>query len=93
MGVKSTLLKDSLAIAVPIKIAEFQEKGGPGDYDIEEMRRIGEEIAEHGDALLFREKRETARLWGRLVFALSVMAFFPGGVTFLGDHWNAEAVR
>jgi hypothetical protein len=83
----SGLLGDFLQMTVPLKIAEFQARGGPGDLDWERVRAFGPILAEKGDQILYRD-RETARLAGELVFVVAAMAFGPGGVKLFGHRWE-----
>lgn len=51
-------------------------------------------IAEHGDNILYRAKRrgDTAAAFNALAEAIAILAFAPGGVTFLGEHYEAHEV-
>lgn len=52
----------------------------------------GQYIAEHGDVILFKGKTkgETAKAVAQLARGLAVLAYQPGGVTFMGEHWEAR---
>lgn len=84
----------ALSAAVPLKITEYRQRGGPSDEDI---RRVREEscwlIASQADSLLYRDHREprgkTAQIFNCLVDGLAVMAFCPGGVRMFGEHFEA----
>ena len=90
----NTLLLATLQAAVPLEIAKLRQRGGPNDFQWEWVADFAEELAERADILLFRGERkgETATMLNRLVFALAVMAFAPGGVTLAGLHFEARPV-
>ena len=50
----------------------------------------GQMIAEHGDNILFRsvKKGETAAAFNALAEGIAILSFAPGGITFMGDHWE-----
>lgn len=82
------LLRDLLAIAVPVWQARLKRDGGPTDETWESCRKWTDEmIGPGGEDLLFRGKR-TAELFNDLAYAIAVMSFAPGGVRFLGYHWE-----
>lgn len=86
------LLALTLAAAVPIRIHELKQRGGPTDTDFERVRPFGAELAERGDRLLFRGKKgESAELLNKLADSIAVMAFVPGGVKAFGQHYAATA--
>lgn len=45
-------------------------------------------IAEHGDALMFKSPH-TKKVLAALLEGVALMSFCPGGVTVLGDHFEA----
>jgi len=85
-----TLLRETLKTAVPLWIEEL--KGVPFDDIIERARRCSDIVAAKGDNILFRSKKkgETAEAFNRLAEGIACLAFCPGGVTFLGLHFEAE---
>lgn len=85
-------LPAALAVAVPFRILQFREAGGPLDRDWESLNIVSQRIAEHGDTLLYgsKKKGEAARLFCDLVDALAIMAFVPGGVYVFGDHYEVK---
>lgn len=86
------LLPIALQAAVPLRIIEIREQGGPGSEDLERLKRFSRELAEHGDKLLYRSKKkgETAKLFNELGFCIAVMSFCPGGITVFGSHWESK---
>lgn len=88
---KHALLTSTLACAVPLWIEQFRPL--TDDARLAIARVSGQEIAEHGDIILYRSKKkgETAAAFNHLARGLAVLAFAPGGVTFAGLHF--EAVR
>ncbi len=90
---KSDLLKTTLSVAVPLWIGRLRSK--PMGYILERAQACGQEIAEHGDLILFRSKKkgQTAEAFNRLAEGLACMSFVPGGVMFLGVRWEAKRDR
>lgn len=90
-GLIGDILSISLSAAVPLRIIDYKRQGGPTDDDRERARRTGHLIAEKGDVLQFRGKKkgEAAEIFNALADGLAVLAFCPGGVKFLGHHWDA----
>lgn len=87
----STLLRTHVECMTRLKIAELErwpepivlEKAKP------ELSRIAHALAEKGDVLQFGGKG-AGDLVSSLVWALAVLAFLPGGVDFLGLHFEAN---
>lgn len=82
----SDLLRVSLQVAVPLWIVDVR------DWTPEQ--RMGaalgyaDVIAAHGDDLQYGG-RHTTDAFNSLARGLACCAYQPGGVTFLGDHWEA----
>jgi len=85
------LLAIALSAAVPLRIAEYKARGGPGDDDFARVRASANTIAERADNLMYRGKKpgEAAQLFNTLADALAVLAFCPGGVRFAGARYEA----
>jgi hypothetical protein len=85
-------LSIGLSAAVPLRIAELQRRGGPTDMDFERIKSVSLLLCEKGDILQFSggKKGEVASIFNQLADALSVMAFVPGGVSFDGQHFQAD---
>lgn len=81
-------LKHWLDIAVPLALFELKERGGPTDEDIEEARKFVDELAEHGDMLLFVPDG-AGKLASKLARAIAVLAYQPGGIRVFDRHWKA----
>jgi hypothetical protein len=90
------LLRVSLSAAVPLRIIDLYEQGGPDMRAIEAARAFGRILAEKGDLLLYRSPRkgETAALFNGLAQSLAVLSFQSGGVPplFGGDAFDARAI-
>lgn len=90
------LLPASLVAAVPLALADLARRGGPSDSDRDDMHSFSQVLAEHGDALLYRVTTpaacaggySSAQMFTRLVRALAVLAYVPGGITLFGEHWE-----
>jgi hypothetical protein len=67
-------------------------RGYPESLRLERAQECGQVVAEKGDIIQFRSKKkgETAEAFNRLAEGIAALAFAPGGVTFLGDHWEAK---
>jgi hypothetical protein len=90
----STLLSIALSAAVPLRIAEIQQHGHDAWWATVQAKR--EEwvaaIAHKGDILMFRggKKGESAAVFNLTAEALAHLAFCPGGVTFMDQHFEAQ---
>jgi hypothetical protein len=73
-------------------ILDLIEQGGIKDYHIKEARRSVDILASEGDALLYHSKKkgQTARVFYALCRGLAIMAFCPGGVKFMGLHFEEK---
>lgn len=90
---KRSPLADMLAIAVPLRILMLQARGGPGDIDREIAQIYAESGLEHADEMLFgmAEKGEVAAWFNDLAQSIAVLAFWPGGVSMFGVHYETDA--
>jgi hypothetical protein len=97
------LLKLHIATCVPLRVAELKRFGGPAPGDFRRVcgtinpsnvaETIGgyvDDFASRGDVLLFGsgKKGEVAELVNKLVDAIAVLSFVPGGVTLFGEHFE-----
>lgn len=86
------LLSLSLACAVPLWIMEFAKLDSEQLWDKFKARQeyLIDQIASHGDDILFKSKHkgDTAKAFNALAESLAYMAFVPGGVTAFGSHWE-----
>lgn len=80
-------LRIALQAAVPLRILEMRE--WPMDRVVATARECAPVIASHGDDLQYGGKH-TADAFNKLAQGLACMAYVPGGVTFLGDHWEVK---
>jgi hypothetical protein len=81
-------LTAALGAAVPLWVREFRTR--PWSEISAIAKECGDIVASKGDNILFRSKKkgETAEAFNALAKALAVLSFSPGGVTFLGEHWE-----
>ncbi|HEY4036839.1 MAG TPA: hypothetical protein VGL94_23015 [Ktedonobacteraceae bacterium] len=88
-------MKLHVSAMVPLTIRELLRIGGPTQEHFDRARVIGQDIAERGDMLLFRSKKkgETAEMMNELVEGLAILAFCPGGFTFMGLTFDAQSMR
>jgi hypothetical protein len=101
------LLELHLQACVPLRIWDIKRRGGPLDSDVERVQGYVEPtdpVSEDGlggvnsllcagaEAILFRtEKGKSAEWVSKLVDALAVLSFCPGGCSFLGMKWESIA--
>jgi hypothetical protein len=86
-----SLMQTTLECGVPLRIAEIQSRGGVTPCEMNSARELAIDLGSCGDKLLFgsKQKGEVASLMNRLIFAVAVGAFQPGGVTVFGVHFEA----
>lgn len=91
MNTEETLLAPMLALAVPLLIAELAQHGGPTAEDYARVASYGDDLAFHGDDLLYvsRKQGETAHCFQQVAEAIAVLSFCPGGITVFGLHFEA----
>ena len=87
------LLQLHLDTFVPLRVREILESGGVTNLMFERARASAIEIGSHGDAILFRVKHQTGEMMGKLVDAVAVLSFVPGGITIFDLHFEAEELR
>lgn len=93
------LLKLHLEACVPLVISGLSRTGGPTEWQQEQViqewvrvRNSSDDGMDGTESLYLSEKKgATALQTGRLVDALAIMAFVPGGVSFAGLHFEAVA--
>ena len=88
MSDATELLKISLSAAVPLWIQELQ------GFTWAEILKMADEaatiIASQGDTLMYKTKGKTRETFNQLAKGLAALSFAPGGVTFLGMHFEAR---
>lgn len=82
------LLRSTLEVAVPLWIEQLRPLTWHERADRAEL--CGQYVAEHGDVIMYRGARQgdTAAAFNRLAEGLACLAFVPGGVKFMGMHWE-----
>jgi hypothetical protein len=80
------LLRTTLQAAVPlwmhsVRTWSFERRG-------HEAAKCADVIAAHGDDLMFGGKH-TSETFNKLALGIACAAYQPGGITFMGDHWEA----
>lgn len=87
-GLEHSQLAIALSASVPLCVAEFQQRPWR-ELDAQRSEWV-QMIAEHGDHILYRSKREgdSAKAFSALVQAIAFLSFAPGGVKLLGTHWQ-----
>jgi len=86
----SGLLAIALSSAVPLWIEQLRSRDWA--YIEQRAKVCSQEIAEHGDNILYRSRKkgETATAFNRLAEGVACLAFAPGGVTIFGQHFEAK---
>jgi hypothetical protein len=90
LGARAHQLVTALQVAVPLHITELAALPARiREPLIERWAADAVEPAAHkGDALMFGGKRgEAAAVFAALARGLAALAYQPGGVTVLGQHW------
>ena len=89
------LLAIALSAAVPLRIMELEERGGPSEEDIATCQGWSDQLGEQGDVLLFGggKKGQAAHLFNQLAKSIAILSFCPGGVRLFGEHWESESRR
>jgi hypothetical protein len=79
-------------MAVPLAIADYRQRGGPSDLEIELAIADWKRLISAGDGaeLLFREPGKTRESINVLVRCLAMLAFTPGGIEIFGQHFEVE---
>jgi hypothetical protein len=87
-------LKSATELLVPARIFELVERGGATFEDIQRVVAYAHEMATREDLLIVaqsKEEKEAATdLLNKIVDAIAVLSFLPGGFTFMGTNWEAE---
>jgi len=88
--VTESLLTIALSAAVPLWIEELRRR--PWSYVAERARACAQEVAEHGDVVMYRSKKkgQSAAAFNRLAEGVACLAFAPGGVKTMGMHFEAR---
>lgn len=80
----NVVLLGTLEVAVPLWHERWRDR--PFEERAARARQCAEEVAAHGDRILFRSKG-TAEAFNRLGEGLGILSMQPGGVRFAGHHW------
>lgn len=84
-----SLLRTTLALAVPLWVERLRHT--PLQELVKRAPEIGQVIAEKGDVIQYKaqtKKGESAAAFNKLAEGIAILSFAPGGITFLGDHWQ-----
>lgn len=84
------LLAATLATAVPLWIMRLEQQ--PWSYIAQRAPECAQIVAEKGDIIQYRSKKEgeTAKAFNALAEGIAICAFSPGGVKFMGMHFEAR---
>jgi len=90
-GKPENVLYRFLALAVPARIEALQrQEGGVSAEDFTRVTGYTDALGVDGDALIYPRRGKSAEMAAKLIDALAVLAFVPGGVTFGDLHFEAE---
>ncbi len=81
------LLRATLAVAVPMWVDRVRVWSDT--TRAQRSRVCAQVVAEHGDIIQYRAKG-TADAFNRLAEGLALLSFAPGGVKFMGEHWESK---
>ncbi len=84
---RTALLRATLEVAVPMWITKVRSLS----WEEKQARAkiCAQVVAEKGDIIQFKAKG-TADAFNHLAEGLALAAFAPGGIKFLGCHWEAQ---
>jgi len=86
------LIQSHLTFAVPLRIDEMRDNGGPSEPQLEyASEHFPTILGQHGDAILFHEKGQTGTAMSVLTETIAILSFFPGGVTVFGLTFDASS--
>jgi hypothetical protein len=92
MSVEFHPISMALEMAVTLQILEWQHANtAPSWEDFNEAKQRCADIGGHGDELLYGGKH-CASLFAGVADAIAIMAFFPGGITIFGRHWEIASL-
>lgn len=84
-------LHDTLAVAVPLWILRYQQRGGPGLADFKRVASYNDELG-RADVLLFGGKHkpgEIASFFNHMAEAMAVLSFCPQGIDLFGLSYES----
>jgi hypothetical protein len=86
------LLTISLSAAVPLRILEIVQAGGPTESDLARARSSTADLTANGADLFFRSrvKGASAERFNQVAEAIAVLSFQPGGVSAFGMHFDGN---
>ena len=75
-----------LQVAVPLHQSEIK------DLPFKEWQKKAKEasqfLAEHGDALMYKQKGKTSKAFNKLAEGIAILSMMPGGVNLFEIHWE-----
>jgi hypothetical protein len=80
-------LRIALQAAIPLHIDKIREWSFKQRGDA--AAECSQVIAEHGDDLMYGGNH-CVDAFNKLALGLACSAYQPGGITFLGDHWEVQ---
>ncbi len=84
------LLPMMLDAAVPLWVLKMREDSALLKKTLAESGEFSQDLAEHGDALLYRIPGKTADMFNKLARSIAALSFRPGGVKVFGRHWETK---
>jgi hypothetical protein len=92
-GAIPSLLVTALSAAVPLRILELCQRGGPTDEDLARVKAYQKDLSEHGEDLFFRSKKPggSAERFNQTADTIAVLSFCPGGIRIFGERYDGRA--
>jgi len=84
------LIRLTLETSVPLMIKDIEQQGGVQDWQLERVSGHAVYLGEHGDALQYYVKGESAKAMKVLIESVAIAAFVPGGITFSNLHFEGQ---
>lgn len=99
MSRQASIMGTTLQVAVPLWVENIKAQRDalpPGlfwETITTSAKRCSDVIAEQGDCLMFKSRGKTATAFNALAEGLACLSFCPGGVRFMGMHWETDRER
>lgn len=79
--------------AIMLYCLELHAQGGPTPEQWARLPEFSQVLAERADVMLFGggKKGEAADMFNKTCFAVACLSFVPGGITFMGRHYESSA--
>lgn len=81
--------------AIMLHCLELRAQSGPTPEQWALLPEYSQLLSERADVMLFGggKKGEAADLFDKTCFAVACLSFLPGGITFMGKHYESIATE